>query len=83
MEMIEEQFKKMKKMWEEGCTLTEIAKSNCTSISNVKDTFAIMGYSRKRQVIENLVYADNRVKLEKVVIDGKRYTDVTPIFSPR
>lgn len=30
-----------------------------------------------------LVYADNSVKIEKVDIYGKIYTDVTPIYAPR
>lgn len=30
-----------------------------------------------------LTYADDSVKLEKVVIAGKRYTDITQLFAPR
>ncbi len=83
MEEVKEQFEKYKKMFEEGYMIKEIAAAFGTNRSNVLNTFSLMGYSTKRPVVENLVYADNSVKLEKVVIDGKRYTDVTPIFSPR
>ena len=32
---------------------------------------------------ENTIFADNRVKIEKVVIYGKRYQDVTQVLVPR
>ena len=32
---------------------------------------------------ENTVFADNRVKIEKIVIYGKRYQDVTQVLVPR
>lgn len=35
------------------------------------------------KTVGKLMYANNSVKLEKVVIYGKRYTDITPLFSPR
>ena len=82
-EEIVEQFKQYKEMFEQGYLVREIAFALDTSESNVYNTFTMMGYSIKKPVIENLVYADNSVKLEKVVIGGKRYTDITPIFSPR
>ena len=83
-EIIEKQFKTMKKMWEEGRSIKEMAEAcgvgNCT----VYNTFNLMGISLKKSTDESrLVYADNSVKLEKVVINGKRYTDVTPVFAPR
>ena len=83
MEEVREQFEKYKKMFEEGYLIREIAAAFNTNQSNVLNTFSLMGYSTKREVAGKLVYADNSVKLEKVVIDGKRYTDITPIFSPR
>lgn len=82
-EEIVEQFKKYKELFEQGYLVREIAFECNTNESNVYNTFTIMGYTIKKPVVENLVYADNRVKLEKVVINGKRYTDITPIFSPR
>ena len=82
-EEVEEQFEKYKKMIEEGYLVKEIAAAFNTNESNVYNTFTMMGYKIKKPAEENLVYADNSVKLEKVVIGGKRYTDITPIFSPR
>lgn len=82
-EEVEEQFEKYKKMYEEGYLVKEIAFAFNTNQANVYNTFNMMGYSIKKPVVEKLVYADNSVKLEKVVINGKRYTDITPIFSPR
>ena len=32
---------------------------------------------------ENTLFADNRVELTKIVIDGKVYQDVTPLWLPR
>lgn len=32
---------------------------------------------------ENTVFADNRVEIVKIVIDGKVYQDVTPLWLPR
>ena len=83
-EAIAEQYKRMKIMLDAGCQVREIAKVFNLSINSVYNTFNFMGDSLKRTTDEsNLVYADNRVKLEKIVIDGKRYIDLTPIFSPR
>ena len=82
-EEVEEQFEKYKKLFEKGYIVKEIAEAFNTNQANVYNTFSMMGYTIKKPVVENLVYADNSVKLEKVVIDGKRYTDITPIFSPR
>ena len=83
-ETIDEQFKKMKKMWEEGCSIKEMALACGVGYCTVYNTFNLMGISLKKQNDEsNLVYADNIVNLEKVVINGKRYTDMTPVFAPR
>ena len=74
----------MKKMWDAGYMLKEIAATFNTSISTVYDIFNLMCYSAKKTVVENLTYAvKSNVKFEKVKIDGKVYTDITPIFSPR
>lgn len=82
-EEVEEKFEKYKKLFEKGYIVKEIAEAFNNNQANVYNTFSMMGYSIKKPVVEKLVYADNSVKLEKVVINGKRYTDITPIFSPR
>lgn len=84
-EAIMEQCQKVKELYCKGYTIKEIASSIGMSKESVYNSFTIMGISLKKSLIDenNLVYADNRVKLEKVVIDGKCYTDITPIFAPR
>lgn len=80
-----QQGETVKKMHEEGYTIPEIADALGVGIGSVYNSFTIMGIGRKKPTIdeENIVYTDNSVVLEKVVINGKRYTDVTPLFSPR
>lgn len=87
-EEIERQFPVMKEMYESGYTVVEIADYFCLSQSSVHNTFNMMGYSVKGRSAEldesKLIYADNKAPvLEKVVIDGKLYTDITPVFAPR
>ena len=78
---IAEDYKGMKKMLEEGCTILDLAQEFNLSINSVYNTFNFMGDSLKSPKEEEpLVYADNSVKLEQVVVDGKRYTDITPLF---
>lgn len=78
---IAEDYKGMKKMLEEGCTILDLAQAFNLSINSVYNTFNFMGDSLKKPEEEiELVYADNTVKLEQVVVDGKRYTDIAPLF---
>ena len=81
-----EQCQKVKELYCKGYTIDEIASAIGVCKSSVYNSFTIMGMSLKKRLIDesNLVYADNKPPvLEKVIIDGKRYTDITPIFSPR
>lgn len=46
------------------------------------------GYSREARTEDSLIdanikYADSKVVLEKIIINGKLYTDITPVFAPR
>ena len=86
-EEIEMQFPIMKEMYESGYSVNDIANHFCLSASSVHNTFNVMGFAIKpRTEIDesNLVYADNKEPvLEKVIIGGKLYTDITPLFSPR
>ena len=84
-EVIEEQYKRMKIMIEAGCQVNEISKVFNLSINSVYNTFNFMGDSLKRTTDEsNLTYAVNKPPVfEKIIINGKRYTDITPLFSPR
>ena len=84
---VERQFPIMKEMYEGGYTVNDIANYFCISPSSVHNTFNVMGYAIKRrtEVDESqLVYADNKPPiLETVVIEGKAYTDITPLFAQR
>lgn len=84
-EEIERQFPVMKEMYESGWRVIDIANFFGISASSVHNTFNFMGYSVKpRMEIDeiNLVYAEHKTPvLEKVIINGKRYTDITPLLS--
>lgn len=85
-EEIERQFPVMKEMYESGYSVSDIANYFCLSQSSVHNTFNMMGYSVKGRSVDErkLMYADNKPPvLEKVVVDGKLYTDITPVFAPR
>lgn len=81
-----EQGMQAKEMYENGYTVKEIAKLFGVSKESIYNSFTIIGLCLKKPTIDenNLVYADNSIpEFEKVVIDGKTYIDVTPIFAPR
>ena len=81
-----ERREKIKEMYEKGMNLFDIAESFGVSVLTVTNDLSLAGIRvRKERAMNesNLVYADNSVELEKVVIDGKTYTDITPIFAPR
>lgn len=84
---IEEKREKAKELHEKGLTPYEISDVMGVGLSTVYTYLYISGITlRKTKEIDesNLVYADNRKPiLEKMIIDGKYYTDVTPLFSPR
>ena len=78
----------MKEMYDDGYTVNEIAQFFGISPSSVHNSFNVMGltFNKREPAIDEskLVYADNKLPiLEKVVIDGKLYTDITPIFAPK
>ena len=85
---VERQFPIMKEMYEGGYTVNDIANFFCISPSSVHNTFNVMGYMIKKRGTDidetKLIYADNKPPvLETVVIEGKLYTDITPLFAPR
>lgn len=87
-EEIEKQVPIMKEMFESGYRIAEIAKFFGISQSSVHNSFNVMGlaFNKRNLSIDenNLVYAVNKAPvLEKVIIDGKLYTDITPLFAPR
>ena len=72
----------------EGYNNTEIGYEIGLSRLSVGNILRKYGYGNEARtddtlIDENTKYADNRVVLEKVTIDGKLYTDITPVFAPR
>lgn len=83
---LEERRMRIKKLYESGLNVYQIADTVGVALSTVYNSLSIMGITLQKAMgrdESNLVYADNKVVLEKVVIYGKRYTDITPLFAPR
>lgn len=88
-----ENTKKVQEMYSAGKTTMQICdelKVTTTFVRNVikksglgtRDVF----HPEKDLINENTIFAVDRlanIVLEKVMIDGKMYEDITPIFSPR
>lgn len=84
--VIEERRTKIKELYEKGLNVYEIAEAVGVTVPTVYNALYIEGFSPResREMDERKqVYLDNRVVLHKVVINGKRYTDITPLFAPR
>lgn len=76
------------KMHLEGMNSVEIGFEVDLSPSYVSKILKKYGYGREARTEDNLIdentkYADNTVVLEKITIDGKKYTDITPVLAPR
>ena len=83
---LEERRMKVKELYENGLDVYEIAEALGVAVSTVYNSLSIAGITLRKAMGRDeskLVYANNKVVLQKVVINGKRYTDITPIFAPR
>lgn len=83
---IEAQFPMIQEMYNSGRTIAEIAEAFNMSKTSVYSSFTIMGVSLNKRISDEskLTYAiNNPPVLERLTINGKRYTDITPIFAPR
>lgn len=79
-------YPKIQTMHEQGMSAQEIGDALNLGRKTIHNVISSLGLSQKRNLIDEstLVFADNKPPvLEKVVIDGKLYTDITPIFAPR
>lgn len=77
-------YPQIKEMYLGGVTISEMSRTLNISSATIYNAVSNMYLPRRSAKDEsNLKYADNTVKLEKVIIDGKVYTDVTPLFAPR
>lgn len=76
------------KMHLEGYNYVEIGYEVDLSSTYVGKILKKYGYGKNARaedvlIDENTKYADNRIVLEKLFINGKQYTDITPVFAPR
>lgn len=76
-------------MRKNGASVKEIAEEVGFNASYVSHVLCKVGYRKVRKdrtpsepVVDErkLVYADNTIKIPRVVIDGKKYLDVTALF---
>lgn len=84
---LEPYYQKVKEMYESGASVRKIREELCLGSTNVYRIISILGIERrkptKKEPEQNQAYVKKRVKLEKVIIGGKRYTDITPLFAGR
>lgn len=85
---VKKHYPLIKEMYEKGIESKEIAEFFGVSIGSIYNAISNMGISLRRKVIEEnemkLVRVDNSEPVfERMIINGKCYTDITPIFAPR
>lgn len=79
----------IKEMYESGAEVIDIVIELGISKDSIYRALGQMGVRmrlerRRKYENERLVYAVHEEPvLEKIVIDGKRYIDITPLFSPK
>ena len=79
------------KLYSSGKTLMEISflldvsKRYISAVvrKNGMSTHRNFAVVEKNLIDENTVFADNRIRLEKLMVDGKKYLDITQALSPR
>ena len=78
-------YPKIKELHEKGVLLKDIAAILDININTVHYAITAMGLPRRRNVVDEskLLYANNRIFLKRVIINGKKYTDVTPLLVRR
>ena len=79
----------IKEMYESGSEVIDIVNELGISRDSIYRALSKMGVkmrlsTRRKYEDETLVFAVNEpIILEKIIIEGKRYIDITPLFSPR
>ena len=76
----------IKELHEQGMNGVDIAFELGIDKNSVYNAVHTMGLSKKRGVVDesNLVYAEcKKPTIEQVIVNGKIYYDITPLFSPR
>ena len=83
---IKKYYPQIREMHEQGISAQDIGFVLGLERTSIHNAISNMGLARKRYGIDEslLVYATYEIPvLEKVIIEGKQYTDITPLFSPR
>ena len=79
-------YPQIKAMHEQGMSAQEIGDALGLGRQTIHNVLSVMGLSKKRPQIDEskLIYAENKpYVLKRMIINGKHYTDITPIFAPR
>ena len=79
-------YPQIKAMHEQGICAKEIGLALDLGKQTVNNAISVMGLSKKRPKLDDLelIYAENKPPvLEKVIVNGKLYTDIAPLFIPR
>ena len=81
---------RIKEMYSNGKTIAQISFELDVSKTYVSAVVKNQGFKKQHYVAgkknlidENTVFTNDSVKLEKLVVGGKRYLDITPVFAPR
>ena len=81
---------RIKEMYSNGKTIAQISFELDVSKTYVSAVVKNQGFKKQHYVAgkknlidENTVFTNDSVKLEKLVVGGKRYWDITPVFAPR
>lgn len=84
-QQVKQHYPQIKEMYLGGVTINEISQKLKISKNAIYNAVSNMYLPRRQRGNElDLVYADNSPPiLEKMIIDGKQYTDITPMFAPR
>lgn len=82
---IKKYYQQIKEMHEQGICAQDIADVLGMERTSIHNAIANMGLAQKRNYIDEtkLIYAEKKEPvLEKIIIDGKTYTDITQLFIP-
>ena len=82
---IKKYYPQIKEMHEQGICAQDIADVLGMERTSIHNAIANLGLAQKRNYIDEtkLIYAEKKEPvLEKVIIDGKVYTDITQLFIP-
>ena len=83
---VKKYYPQIREMHESGMSAQEIGDVLGLERTSIHNAISNMGLSQKRGYIDEskLIYATYEApKLEKIIVDGKEYTDITPLFAPR